>query len=78
LDFLATVPEENWTRNSLQDVVVEEIKRRGYGNGDTLWPMRVALSGEEKSPSPFEIAEVLGKSETLERIKITIILYALI
>ncbi len=72
LEFLATVPEENWTRNSLQDVVVEEIKRHGYGNGDTLWPMRVALSGEEKSPSPFEIAEVLGKEETIERIKLVI------
>ncbi|NMB48040.1 glutamate--tRNA ligase [Candidatus Kuenenbacteria bacterium] len=72
LEFLATVPEENWTRNTLQDIVIEEIGRRGYGNGDTLWPMRVALSGEEKSPSPFEIAEVLGKSETIERLKMII------
>ncbi|HRY63063.1 MAG TPA: glutamate--tRNA ligase, partial [Patescibacteria group bacterium] len=51
LEFLATVPEENWTRNTLEEVLVQEIKKRGYGNGDTLWPMRVALSGEEKSPS---------------------------
>ncbi len=72
VEFLATVPEANWTRNTLEEILIEEIKKRGYGNGDTLWPMRVALSGEEKSPSPFEIAEVLGKEETLERIKIAI------
>lgn len=72
LEFLITIPEENWTRNTLEEVLIEEIKKHGYGNGDTLWPMRVALSGEEKSPSPFEIAEVLGKEETLERLKVSI------
>jgi len=33
-----------------------------------LWPLRVALSGKEKSPGPFEILEVLGKEEALTRI----------
>ncbi len=37
--------------------------------GELLWPLRVALSGEEKSPSPFEIAWTIGKSETLDRIE---------
>lgn len=36
--------------------------------GDVLWPMRVALSGREASPSPFEIAGILGKDETLRRL----------
>lgn len=39
-----------------------------YGNGDILWPMRVALSGKEKSPGPIEIAKALGKEKTLRRI----------
>ncbi|MDE1970333.1 MAG: glutamate--tRNA ligase [Patescibacteria group bacterium] len=38
------------------------------GRGDVLWPMRVALSGVEKSPGPFEIATILGKEETIQRI----------
>lgn len=38
------------------------------GRGNVLWPFRYALSGREKSPDPFEIAEILGKEETLARI----------
>jgi glutamyl-tRNA synthetase len=44
------------------------ITERGWGNGDTLWPLRVALSGREKSPSPFALLFVLGKEESLRRI----------
>ncbi|MBI3633056.1 MAG: glutamate--tRNA ligase [Candidatus Vogelbacteria bacterium] len=39
------------------------------GRGNVLWPMRVALSGAEKSPDPFTLAELLGKQETIERLK---------
>jgi glutamyl-tRNA synthetase len=38
------------------------------GKGDVLWPLRVALTGQEKSPDPFVSASVLGKEETLTRI----------
>ncbi len=44
------------------------ITEMGWSNGDTLWPLRVALSGREKSPSPFELMYVAGKVATLERI----------
>ncbi|MCX6719768.1 MAG: glutamate--tRNA ligase, partial [Candidatus Staskawiczbacteria bacterium] len=40
-------------------------KNKGY----LLWPMRVALSGKEMSPSPFEIADILGKEKTLKRLE---------
>ncbi len=39
------------------------------GRGMVLWPLRVALSGKERSPDPFILAEALGKGETLARIK---------
>ncbi len=68
IDFLEKVPAENWTRQTLEDALLDEIKRQNFSNGDTLWPMRVALSGAERSPSPFEIAEVLGKAKTLQRL----------
>jgi len=40
------------------------------GKGELLWPLRVALSGQEQSPDPFTIAYIIGKKETLARIKI--------
>ncbi|MBI3020089.1 MAG: glutamate--tRNA ligase [Parcubacteria group bacterium] len=39
------------------------------GRGNVLWPMRYALSGKDKSPDPFTLAEILGKEETLARIR---------
>ncbi len=46
--------------------------KKGYpekNKGYMLWPLRVALSGKESSPSPFEIADILGKEKTLKRIE---------
>ena len=42
------------------------------GKGNVLWPMRFALSAKEKSPDPFIMAEILGKDETLKRLKYAI------
>ena len=39
------------------------------GRGEVLWPLRVSLSGRKASPGPFEIAEILGKAETLLRLQ---------
>ena len=39
------------------------------GRAKVLWPMRVALSGKQKSPDPFALAEVFGKEETIARLK---------
>lgn len=38
------------------------------GRGDVLWPLRVALTGLEKSPDPFTAAFILGKEESLKRV----------
>jgi len=38
------------------------------GRGQVLWPLRVALSGKEKSPDPFTLCYILGKKETLLRL----------
>jgi nondiscriminating glutamyl-tRNA synthetase len=40
----------------------------GDNRGEFLWPLRSALTGEKKSPSPFECAWVLGKKESIKRI----------
>ena len=49
-------------KNAVWDYAVEK------GKGEVLWPMRIALSGKEKSPDPFTIAEVIGKEESLTRL----------
>ena len=43
-----------------------------FGVGELLWPLRVALSGKKASPGPFEIMEVIGKTESLKRIDIAV------
>jgi glutamyl-tRNA synthetase len=42
------------------------------GRGEVLWPLRFSLSGLEKSPDPFTLISVLGKEESIARIKYAI------
>ena len=42
------------------------------GKGELLWPLRVALSGQNNSPSPFEIIGALGRNESLRRVRIAL------
>ncbi len=66
--YLETIPETDWSAQNLTVKVGEWIQEKNYSNGDVLWPMRVALSGKEHSPGPFEIAVVIGKKRVLERL----------
>ena len=59
----------NWTSDGLQKALEAIVEDKGLTNGDVFWPVRVALSGEEKSPSPVELLVVLGKEESLARLK---------
>jgi len=65
---------ESWREGDFESIEEIEkkikafIKDKGWGNGDTLWPLRVALSGQEKSPSPFEYIFVFRKEECIRRI----------
>lgn len=61
--------ESQFVRAEMEQSTIEWIATTEWGNGDVLWPMRYALSGEKKSPSPFELAEILGKSETVARLQ---------
>ncbi len=65
LTVLRAIPEDEWTREAIERELMEAA---GEKRGDLLWPVRVALTGAKRSPSPFECAWVLGKEETLERI----------
>lgn len=68
--FLESLPEEAFMSiDGLEAKLKAYIEENGLETGNVLWPMRVALSGQKNSPSPFELAWVFGKIETLARLK---------
>ncbi len=60
---------DTWAKESLEQHLLQWIKDNGFGNGDILWPMRAALTGKQASPPPFDVAAVLGKERSLERLQ---------
>ncbi|HTX87277.1 MAG TPA: glutamate--tRNA ligase, partial [Candidatus Nanoarchaeia archaeon] len=68
LDILRKISQDDWQTKKIEAIVAAYIKENDGGVGDYLWPMRVALTGEKASPSPFEMADALGKNETLDKI----------
>ncbi len=70
--FLSAVDEKKWNKAELEKLVGEWVVKNGFSNGSVLWPLRVALSGQANSPGPFEIAEALGRLESMNRIETAI------
>jgi glutamyl-tRNA synthetase len=66
--FLEDLSIEEYTQEGLEQALFNWIGENELGKGDVLWPMRVALTGKENSPGPFEVAAVLGKKITLNRL----------
>jgi nondiscriminating glutamyl-tRNA synthetase len=54
--------------NDLDKIQAVLLEAAGDKRGEFLWPLRVALTGEKQSISPFEAVWVLGKEESLKRI----------
>lgn len=62
--------QEDYSQDALHDRVMEYIQEKGIKNGQGLWPLRTAVSGKQMTPAgAFEIMEVIGKEESLRRIK---------
>lgn len=59
------IPPEEFISSKIKEVL-ERLSQND--RGPYFWPLRVALTGKDASPPPFEIAEVLGKERTLELI----------
>lgn len=60
---------DDFSEENLQKTLLELVQKLELKNGQVLWPLRSALTGLQYSPGVFEIAWVLGKEETLKRIK---------
>ena len=60
---------DNWTEETIHDVLMAAIAEAGLKNGAVLWPLRIAISGQASTPGgAIEIAWLLGKAETLRRL----------
>jgi glutamyl-tRNA synthetase len=58
-----------WNGDRIKQVVMDYGTKAGLKVGTVMWPIRVALSGQQFTPGgAIEIAEILGKDETLRRI----------
>ncbi|MBD3300470.1 MAG: glutamate--tRNA ligase [Candidatus Moranbacteria bacterium] len=56
-------------KKNLDKITEILLEAAGENRGEFLWPLRVALSGQKKSVSPFECVWVLGKEESIRRIE---------
>ena len=60
---------KNWEENEIHNRLMALASEKGIKNGQLLWPVRTALSGKPTSPGgAIELADILGKAETLARI----------
>ncbi len=60
---------ENWQEADIHQRVMDAISESGRKNGIVLWPLRIAISGQQSTPGgAIELCYLLGKEETLRRL----------
>lgn len=61
---------EDFSIEGIERVAKEYVAQKGCKNGQALWPLRTAVSGKQMTPGgAYEIMEILGKEESLRRIR---------
>ena len=65
--------QEDYSNDALYERLLECVKEKGCKNGQILWPIRIAMSGKQTTPcGASEMMEVLGKEESLKRLRAAI------
>ena len=65
--------QEDYTNDPLYETLSAFVKEKGYKNGYVMWPLRTACSGKQMTPAgATEIMEIIGKEETLKRVRAAI------
>jgi len=65
--------QEDYSNDALYTVLIQFAEKKECKNGYVMWPIRTAVSGKQMTPAgATEIMEVLGKEESIRRIKIGI------
>ncbi|MBO9573526.1 MAG: glutamate--tRNA ligase, partial [Chitinophagaceae bacterium] len=58
-----------WEAHTLENKFKELSTAKNIKPGEVLLPLRIMLVGKKMGPGVFDIAEVIGKEETVNRIK---------
>ena len=62
--------QEDYSNDALYATLLSYVEKKGCKNGYAMWPVRTAVSGKQMTPAgATEIMEVLGKEESLARIR---------
>lgn len=62
--------QEDYSNDALYQTLVKYVGEKGCKNGYVMWPIRTAVSGKQMTPAgATEIMEILGKEESLSRIR---------
>ena len=69
---IETVPDVSFDIDAIKNLLWDYATEKG--RGAVLWPLRYCLTGLTKSPDPFTVASVIGKSDTIHRIDTAIAL----
>lgn len=65
--------QDDFSNDALYALLLNYVEEKGYKNGYVMWPVRTAVSGKQMTPAgATEIMEILGKDESIKRIKIAI------
>ena len=65
--------QEDYQNDPLYESLSAFVKEKGYKNGYVMWPLRTAVSGKQMTPAgATEIMEIIGKEETLKRVRAAI------
>ena len=65
--------QNDYSNDALFEALVAFGKEHGYKTGYIMWPIRTALSGKQTTPAgATEILEILGKEESIKRIRAAI------
>ncbi len=58
-----------WTAARMKETMLSAIAASSRKNLDVLWPLRVALTLQTASPDVFDVMDLIGRDETLRRIR---------
>ncbi len=62
--------QEDYSNDALYATLLKYVEQKGCKNGYVMWPIRTAISGKQMTPGgATELMEVLGKEESLARIR---------
>ena len=62
--------QEDYSNDALYAMLCDYVAEKGCKNGYVMWPIRTAVSGKQMTPGgATEIMEILGKEESLARIR---------